>query len=129
MGSSQREKGARGEREACKVAEARTGIPWRRTGSAQRRQGSGLPDIVPEEPPAGWGPEFDTYCGLLRLHIEVKYSENTTVWAALKQVAEDVGDSGRIPVVLFKRNRKGWTWHVPDEHLSRFVAVMQGGGE
>ena len=115
MGASQRAKGARGEREACKHAAARLGTAYERTGSAQRRQGSTLPDIRP----------VDRDSPLDLLHIEVKIGKRPSLWGALKQANDACKESGRIPVVLARVDRGPWVWLYEDQHAAVVAAAMR----
>lgn len=98
MGASQRNKGARGEREACRALKAALGGEWQRSGSAQRRPGPGKPADV----------ESSSYPGLF---VEVKRQKRPSPLAALAQAVEDAPEH-RVPVALVKRDRDPLGWVV-----------------
>lgn len=94
-GRSSRNKGARGELEACEYLAETLGGTWTRVGSAQRRQGAKLPDIHSDDWPD--------------LHVEVKRGKrNLNLWGALEQAKRDSAGTGRVPVVLARRDREHW---------------------
>ena len=94
MPINSRAKGASGEREACTYLEATLGGKWTRTGSAQRKPGHMLPDVVSDQWP--------------HLHIEVKRGKrNLNLWAALAQAKGDCAPD-RVPLVLARRDRAKW---------------------
>ena len=115
MGKTSRNKGGRGEREACTEMERITGIPWRRS-VAQTQRGGQVPDIVP----------VDESHPLNGLHVEVKRNESLSPWAALEQAEQDSKKSGGVPVVLMRKNRKPWTFLVRANHLPALMALVRG---
>ena len=110
MGASQRRKGASGEREACKALTEHIGGTWTRSGSAQRRRGTGKPaDVVSPQYP--------------ELFIEVKRGKSIGLWAALKQATEQAGD-GQVPVVLARRDNGKWVVVVELAWVGIFVGLV-----
>jgi hypothetical protein len=97
MGASQRNKGARGEREACVVLERMTGEPWQRSCIQSRRGGSEAPDVAP----------VNAASPRARLHVEVKRGARIGWNAAMRQAVRDAGD-GRVPLVLARQDRGPW---------------------
>lgn len=87
MGKSQRDKGARGERELAAVLTS-LGFPSRRTCQTDGRIEA---DVI----------------GMDGLHIECKRTESFRLWEALEQSKRDA-DEGEIPVVMHRPNRKPW---------------------
>ena len=117
MGASQRRKGAAGEREACAVLSQATGEPWERTGSAQRRKGSTLPDVRPVDRES------------LRdlLHVEVKRGAKPSPTAALRQAEEVCHETQRVPVALTRADRGEWLVTVRFEDLQTVAKAMGEG--
>lgn len=83
MGKSQRDKGARGEREVADLFEDQ-GLKARR-GMRQSQDATGEPDVVVE--PAPW------------LWVEVKRGKTTRPVAALKQAIKAAG-ANRVPIAV-----------------------------
>lgn len=105
-GRSSRNKGARGELEACAYLEQTLGGTWTRTGSAQRRQAAQLPDVQSDDWPD--------------LHVEVKRGKrNLNLWGALEQAKRDAAGTGRVPVVLARRDREHWVLMAEADDLAR----------
>jgi hypothetical protein len=94
---AQREKGKRGERQACEVLAELTGVEWERSASQSRRDGGkGRPDLVPCDPDARPG-----------LHPEVKVGKAPPALPALEQACEDAR-GGAVPFALVRRDRGEW---------------------
>lgn len=104
MSSSQRNKGAEGEREVCRLLWKHGWHDACRTSDGRAQIGRG--DIAD-------GPEG--------VHIEVRRRESLHIWGAL-QTAERDADDGQVPVVAFRRNRTGWYAAVPLEWLLELLA-------
>lgn len=90
MGKASRDKGKRGEREIAALFRAH-GFNARR--GQQYKGSSDSPDIVHDVP---------------GLHVEVKFRENASPYAALEQVSRDAGYEGDAPVVFMRKLRKPW---------------------
>lgn len=106
MTINSRRKGARGELEACEYLSQLLGGEWARTGSQQRRGGHVCADIESDDWPDVW--------------VEVKRGKrNLSLWAALEQAKRDSRGSGRIPVVLARRDRQQWVLFAEAEDLVR----------
>lgn len=89
MGKSQREKGKAGERELAAALRAE-GYSARR---GQQYSGSETSaDVV----------------GLPGIHIECKRVERLNIEAAIEQAANDTGESGELPAVFHRKNRRPW---------------------
>lgn len=101
-GRTARNKGARVEREVCKVIEQRTGDEVSRILGQARDGGF---DVQ-------WGP----------FGIEVKARETISMPAWQKQVVEAVGDSGLIPGVVWRRSGEKFWIALPFE---AFLDVFQ----
>lgn len=101
-GRAARNKGARVEREACKVIEQHTGDEVSRILGQARDGGF---DVQ-------WGP----------FGIEVKARETVSMPAWQKQVVEAVGDSGLIPSVVWRRSGEKFWIALPFE---AFLDVFQ----
>ncbi len=89
MGKASRDKGKRGEREIAALFRAH-GFNARR--GQQFRGGGDSPDIIHDIP---------------GLHVEVKFRENVSPYAALDQVSRDA-DLEDTPVVFMRKLRKPW---------------------
>ena len=114
-GKRSRDKGARGEREACAELERLTGVPWHRSLVQTRHGGTEAPDVVPEIR----GTALD------RLHVEVKRGKAPALWSALEQAKRDSGDRG-VPLVLARRDRGSWVVLVELDSLDVLVEVLNG---
>lgn len=95
-GRSSRDKGARGEREACELLSACTGLEWQRSLVQTRGGGTEAPDVVPVD-----APDWD------RVHIEVKRQKAVDKRAAMRQACHDAGLDG-IPILLYREDRREW---------------------
>lgn len=105
-GRRSRNKGARGELEACEYLTQTLGGDWTRTGSAQRRKDAKLPDVQSDDWPD--------------LHVEVKRGKrNLNLWGALEQAKRDAAGTGRVPVVLARRDREQWVLMAEADDLVR----------
>lgn len=101
-GRTARNKGARVEREVCKVIEQKTGDEVSRILGQARDGGF---DVE-------WGP----------FGIEVKARETVAMPAWQKQVVAAVGDSGQIPAVVWRRSGEKFWIALPFE---QFLEVFQ----
>ncbi len=90
MGKASRDKGKRGEREIAALFRAH-GFQAKR--GQQFRGGPDSPDIIHD---------------ILGLHVEVKFREQVSVFAALEQVSRDAGYDGGSPAVFMRKLRKPW---------------------
>ena len=88
MGKMSRDKGKRGELEACRVL---TDAGWPARRGVQHQGGPDSPDIV---------------CPDLPFHFEVKRTEKFNVYDAMNQATSDSGQ--RSAVVLHRRNDRPW---------------------
>jgi Holliday junction resolvase len=98
VGRSEREKGARAEREVVDLLR-RAGFDAHRTAALQANGGRGA-DVT----------------GIPGLHFEVKRQEKLGFWQAIEQ-AEDGAEAGEVPVVVFRRSREPWRAIVPFDYL------------
>ncbi len=98
MGKSQRDKGARGEREAAAHLTEHTGVEWRRGIAQSRRGGREAADVEIVEAKPRWS------C----LHIEVKRGVKVSVTRAMRQAVADAEARGLVPMVLWREDRKAW---------------------
>jgi hypothetical protein len=115
MGRSQREKGKRGERQACEALEALTGIPWERSARQSRALGGqGCPDLVP------------TSGASVGLHPEVKVGKAPPALPALEQAIADASP-GCLPFALVRRDRGEWVVVVRASEVVELVRRMGGG--
>lgn len=89
-GKFSKNKGKTGERELVQILR-RMGFAGVRRGQ-QYSGGETSADLV----------------GLEHIHVEVKRTEQFHLWAALEQAAGDAGDSGNMPVVFHRKNRRPW---------------------
>lgn len=89
MGLRSRNKGKRGEREAA--AEIRRLFHTEARRGRQFCGSDDSPDVVTD---------------ILGVHFEVKRRETLRLYDALAQTAQDAGE--KIPVVLYRQNRKPW---------------------
>jgi len=97
MGKASRDKGARGEREACELLAACTGLQWHRSLVQTRGGGAEAADVVPVDAPSGWD----------RLHVEVKRQKTVQVRSSMAQACHDAGLDG-IPLLLYREDRRKW---------------------
>ncbi len=104
MSSTERRKGANGERELCKIIRAHGWPNARRTsdGNAQDERG----DIA--HGPAG-------------VHLESKRQERAAIWQWLAQAERDAKPTD-IPVVAFRRSRGRWYAVLPLDELLALLA-------
>ena len=93
-GKRSRRKGAAGEREAAAALTEATGRTFTRGLGQARRGGAEVPDVVCETLP--------------QLHVEVKRGKRPSLWAAREQARNDCAVSGRVPLVLARRDRDRW---------------------
>lgn len=110
MAKSQRDKGKRGEREACALIHSLTGREAKR--SNQFVTGLHNPDI-----------HVDSKC-----HFEVKFQERCSIYPYINQAREDAGisGSGRIPVVLYRSSKKPWLAIIEADKMVEFAkAIME----
>jgi Holliday junction resolvase len=98
MGRSEREKGARAEREVASLL-TKAGFDGRRTAALQANAGRGA-DVS----------------GLPGVHLEVKFQEKLGLWAAIRQ-AEDGAEDGEVPAVVFRKSREPWRVVVPLDYF------------
>lgn len=91
MPVNSKQKGARGEREAAKLAES-FGFAARR--GCQNAGGEDSPDIIVDE----LAPYY---------HFEVKMTQSFQLWNTLDQALRDKGDK-QVPVLLHRKNNKPW---------------------
>jgi hypothetical protein len=63
-----------------------------------------VPDVVCEELP--------------HLHVEVKRGKRPSLWAAREQARQDCDKSGRVPIVLARRDRDRWVVMVDLDDLA-----------
>ena len=90
MGKASRDKGKRGEREIAALFRAH-GFNARR--GQQYQGGPDSPDVVHDLP---YG-----------LHVEVKFREQVSPYAALEQVSHDTALED-VPIVFMRKLRKPW---------------------
>lgn len=101
-------KGATGERESAKYLSELLGIKLRR--SQQFKGTADSADIEPEE-------------GTWNLHPEIKRTESTVsvaMYKAIEQATNDIGDSGKIPFVMSRRNHMDWVIAIRADDLIAF---------
>lgn len=103
MGKSQRDKGARGEREIVDILK-QYGFTGRRTPLS-----------------GGMVWKGDLEHNLLSLHIEIKRQERLHLPAWHRQ-AEDDCPAGKVPCVVYRRNKEPWRISMP---FDWFVALAQ----
>ncbi len=84
-----REKGARGEREACEAL-GRIGLDCRR--SVQYCGQTGVADLICDA----------------ELHVEVKLTERLNPYAFMDQAIRDSARTRRAPLVVMRSNHKPW---------------------
>ena len=106
MGSSEREKGARGEREVRDVF---------------RYHGFDC-DRVPNS--GGLRLKGDLHGDLPGVHVEVKYQERLRLPAWLRQASSEAGD--KMPVVAFRQSRGVWYAVLPLDSLVELLARTVG---
>ena len=103
MGKMSRNKGKVGEREVANILKER-GYDAHR--GQQYCGANGDADVV----------------GLPGVHIEVKRTENLSLYSALEQAENDARE-GEIPVVIHRRNHKRWVAIMEMEH---FLDLYEG---
>jgi Holliday junction resolvase len=102
-----RQKGARGERELRDFIKS--------YGYAARRgqQYAGhpdAPDVVTDLDP--------------HVFFDAKRVETLRIHPALEQVVRDEGGRGRVPVVMFKRNRSDWIAIMPADEFMKLIKTL-----
>lgn len=102
-----RNKGARGELEACEALDA-IGLDCRRT--VQYNGQSGLADIVCDQAP--------------NLHFEVKRTERLNLFGALDQALRD-SKGKRLPVILCRSNHRPWMLCIRTVDVPAFIEEFQ----
>lgn len=104
-----RQKGKRGELEACHYLKDEFGITARRTQQFCGKAGDS--DIVLEDLP--------------QLHVEVKRVEALNIHKAIEQAESDC-KPGQVPVVLHRKNGKPWlaTVKLTKENISNLLATL-----
>jgi hypothetical protein len=107
MGRSQREKGKAGEREAAGEWSRLFCVPARR--GVQYHGGPEAPDIV---------------TGHENIHVEVKRTESGNPYLFMAQAKAECGE--KIPVVLYRRNKKKWLLVVELDDAPAFVREIAG---
>ncbi|MGA0313577.1 MAG: putative PDDEXK endonuclease [Ilumatobacteraceae bacterium] len=99
MGSTSRNKGARGEREVARVLTEITGVEWRRGIAQTRRGGREAPDVEPVDPESRWND----------WHLEVKRAKSRVDrFAAMVQACRDAEERDCSPVVVWRVDRQPW---------------------
>lgn len=101
MGRSQRQKGARGERDLRDLFMAH--------GFQARRDGRLDDDLVHDLP---------------GVHVECKRRETLAIPAWLRQTILDA--RGRVPALFFRRSREPWWVVVPADHYLELQARVRG---
>lgn len=104
MGASERDKGARGEREVAAIFRAH-GFDC---------------DRVPNS--GGLRLKGDLY-GDLPVHVEVKRQERLQLWQWLGQARDEAGDG--VPLVAFRRNGSEWYAALPLAALADLLKRMR----
>lgn len=105
MSKMSRDKGARGERELCRILQAR-GYDAKRTFSQIDGDRADLFDAIPGYP------------------IEGTHTERLELWTKLAQAAKAAGDE--VPVLAFRRNRSRWHVALP---LDDFLDLLESSYE
>jgi hypothetical protein len=109
MACNSRQKGAAGEREACREIERVLGVKMRR--GQQFCGANGDADVV----------------GIPGVHIEVKRVQNLNLTAAMAQSVSDA-KNGEIPIVVHRKDRSEWlaTVRLSDlKALSELIARLE----
>ena len=102
-----RQKGARGERE---LSEWLRGYGYAARRGQQYAGHPDAPDVVTD---------LDPY-----IFFDSKRVETLQIHKALEQVVRDEGKRGRVPVVMFKRNRSEWIAIMPAKDFMRLVTAL-----
>lgn len=108
MGKSERQKGARGERELLKILEEQG------FGKGRRTPGSG-----------GQGIDGDLWQVLPDWHIECKRQERFNITTWIKQATEDSQRSNKPWFVAFRRNKEPWYVALTLEDFLRLIREAQ----
>lgn len=113
MSKASRDKGARGELEACRALEQVLGGEWQRSLVQSRGGGAERPDV-----------ECHDYEGL---HVEVKRAARVSWLPALSQAVADAGLVGpdQVPVVLGRQDRGEWCVLVRLADLPRLADLLR----
>lgn len=101
-----REKGARGEREVVTIA-TDCGLRAERQANLQASGQGDHSDVALLDIPT--------------LHLEVKRDERMSVDTMLRQAEKDAGL--RVPVVIWRRNKRKWRADVPLEDYFKLLRV------
>ncbi len=106
MTINSRQKGKRGELDACKAIESALGIEARR--SVQYKGRADAADIE---------------TSIDELFIEVKRTERVDLWNWVAKAKADCG--GKVPIILHRRSRDDWLVIVPLSELSRLCSLLE----
>lgn len=102
--TNSRRKGKRGELEAAETLR-RLGIDARR--AVQYCGRAGTADLATDRP----------------IHFEVKRQERLNPYEAIEQATND--SDGKVPAVLWRRNRRNWLLILRLEDVPRFIEALK----
>jgi Holliday junction resolvase len=110
-------KGKRGERELGKIFSNYFGIPFYRTANSGARPKQVKLSAVSKEVHTGdleTPPDFRFSIECKTTDVEVDLLDQSALLDKyLKQAADDADSIGKVPMLCWKRNRKGWIVAVP----------------
>lgn len=116
MSKMSRDKGKRGEREIVDLLKSK-GLDAKRSGYFQVHKAGGdrqeYPDVLCKELEDFW--------------IEVKRVERLSIHSAMDQAVFDANGSGRIPLVMFRKNGSKWNAALPLETLLELLEKVRNG--
>lgn len=107
MGSMQKQKGARGERDFAKFLRDEWRISARR--GQQFSGGSESPDVITD---------------LIGLHFEVKFTQRLNLEKAMAQAVNDSGQ--KIAIVASRKNNGEWLISLKAKDCLAFSALLRG---
>lgn len=105
MGLKSRNKGKAGERELARFLSERG---FEASRGQQHKGSNDSPDVV---------------CQSLPFHIECKRTETFRLYAAMQQAIDDAAGSGKVPMVVHRKNGEDWVAVIK---LADLLAVISG---
>jgi len=122
-------KGNRAELELAKILTKRFGLPFTRVGvsSGARPKQVELDDsakqVFTSDLVAPSGFRFSIECKAVNVNIDL-LDQSALLDKFLKQVADDAASIGKIPLLCWKRHRKGWIAILPERFVFSWSIVF-----
>jgi len=122
-------KGNRAELELAKILTKRFGLPFARVGvsSGARPKQIELDDsakqVFTSDLVAPWGFRFSVECKSVNKDVDL-LDQSALLDKFLTQVADDAASIGKIPLLCWKRHRKGWIAVLPERFVFSWSIVF-----